>query len=110
MKKEDGFLNQKYNTKEPSMEIYDYYIILEESMGFGDSGWDTGWYLTVVNNGRIIYKEKGFSTEIALRAIIVLLDHLRKTYKTFRFDYPQKEKDIAKKMLKVVLRESGMIE
>ena len=82
------------------------YIVIEKSMGFGGGGWDTGYYIYLIRDGKIIKTIEIYDIEPILGTLKFVLKAYDIKYKIHKVDYPPKGDDFCKQLIKVLCKQS----
>lgn len=82
------------------------YIVVEESMGFGSGGWETGYYIYVIREGRVRKRIETYWLEPVLGVLKFMLKEFDIKYTVRKVSYPPPGADFCKQLIKVLCKES----
>jgi len=82
------------------------HIVVEKSMGFGGGGWDTGYYIYLIRNGKVFKKIRTYDKEPVFDSIKSVLKEFGIEFKVHKVDYPPKSTDFCTQLLKVICKET----
>lgn len=81
------------------------YIIVEESMGFGGGGWETGYFIHLIRKGKVIKRIRSDYVEPILGTLKFILKVFDIEYEVRKIGYPPRNEDL-KKIIKVLCKET----
>ena len=83
------------------------YIVVEESMGFGGGGWETGYYIYLIRNGKVIKRIETYETEPVMSTLKFILKEFSIEYKVRKIGYPPaKGENFCESLIKVLCKQS----
>lgn len=94
----------KRNPKQKNSKMV--YIVVEESMGFGGGGWDVGYYIYLIRNGKVIKRIRYHEDEPIMNTLKFMLKEFSIEYKIYRVDYPPESDNFCKQLIKVLRKET----
>ncbi len=83
------------------------HIVVETSLGFGGGGWETGYYVYLIRNGKVFKKIRTADKEPVLGSIKSILKEFDIEFKVHKVDYPPKGEDFCKQLVKVLCKETN---
>lgn len=75
-------------------------------MGFGGGGWDIGYFIHLIREGKVIKKIRTFDAEPTLGTLKFVLKEYDIEYKVRKVPYPPKGDDFCEQLIKVFCKET----
>lgn len=82
------------------------YIVIEKSQGFGGGGWETGYYIYLIREGKVIKTVKADDVNPTMSTLKFILKAYNIEYTIRKVGYPPKGDDFCKQLIKVLCKET----
>lgn len=83
------------------------YIVVEESLGFGGGGWETGYHIYIIRRGKVIKKIGTCDKDSIMDTLKFMLKEFSIEYKVRKIGYPPtKGENFCESLIKVLCKQS----
>jgi len=82
------------------------HIVVEKSMGFGGGGWDVGYYIHFIRNGKVVKTIRHHDDEPVMTTLKFMLKEFDIEHTIHKVNYPPKNANFCKQLIKALRKET----